>query len=185
MSIGGWTLNNKILVVVDMQNDFIDGVLGTPEAQKIVDKVSEKVDYYRKKHWHIVATVDTHFNNYLDTSEGQHLPVQHCLVNTNGWCVHDSIKDKISYKLTKCKFASDELVFTIMDMLGPSRDGKGYEIEICGLCTDICVIMNTLVLKDHFPEATITVDSQCCAGSTPSRHDAALEVMQSCQIEVV
>ena len=163
----------KTLIVVDMQNDFIDGALGTDEAAAILDNVRAKIENYRKSGYEIIFTRDTHGVNYLDTSEGKKLPVEHCIKGTHGWeiseglCVDgDTIIDKPS--------------FGWMGWSGFQFD----EIEIVGLCTDICVVSNALILKATFPDVPITVDARCCAGVTPATHKAALETMKMCQINV-
>lgn len=171
---------NKVLVVVDMQNDFINGTLGTPEAQSIVDKVVEKIKLYQLVGAKVILTRDTHHENYLQTSEGKKLPVKHCIEGTEGWQVHPKIWECVDgYRfemLNKPSFGSPG----IPSML------RGYdEIEFVGVCTDICVISNVLLAKAHFPEKEISVDASCCAGVTPEKHKAALEIMKSCQIEVI
>lgn len=169
----------KTLIVIDMQNDFIEGALGTAEAKSIVPRVQAKVEAYVAAGDNIIFTRDTHHCNYLNTNEGKHLPVQHCMYNTQGWCIHKDIQsqfgtvilDKFSFGYTEWEAFSD-----LLDVDG---------IEIVGVCTDICVITNALTLKTHYPEVEITVDASCCAGVTPEKHSAALEVMRSCQINVV
>ncbi len=163
----------KTLIVIDMQNDFIDGSLGTKEAITIVPKVKKKIEEYRENKDEIIFTRDTHGENYLETSEGRNLPVKHCIKGTDGWCISSElltdgakIIDKPSFGYTGWnKFAFEE-------------------IEIVGLCTDICVVSNALILKALFPEIKISVDSSCCAGVTPETHKSALDTMKMCQIEV-
>ena len=166
----------KILIVVDMQNDFIDGALGTPEAVKIVPRVKAKIEEYEKNDDPIIFTQDTHFKNYLDTQEGIKLPVPHCITDTYGWEIADGLNDNEHESVLKTTFSC-----TFWDTF----DFEERDIEIVGLCTDICVIANALALKMHFPETPIKVDSTCCAGTTPEAHEAALTVMRSCQIEVI
>ena len=175
----------KILVVVDMQNDFIDGALGTPEAQAIVPNVAAKVAEYSNEDGIIIFTRDTHEENYLDTSEGKHLPVKHCIHQTHGWEISKDVYTPFySYILDKPTFGSVELSGAIGRALR-NRGAWGVEsIELCGVCTDICVISNALILKADYIEVPIIVDSSCCAGVTPAKHEAALEVMRSCQIDV-
>lgn len=177
----------KILVVVDMQNDFITGPLGTPEAMSIVDKVVEKI---RGEEWdRIVCTMDTHDNNYLETQEGKKLPVKHCIIYTDGWRIHEKIDaevEKIHYTkqdiYLKHTFGS---LFAAQLMVPYDTNPEDFEVTLVGVCTDICVISNALLLKAHYPEMKIVVDASCCAGTTPEKHRMALEVMKSCQVDVV
>jgi nicotinamidase-related amidase len=173
----------KILVVVDMQNDFVDGVLGTKEAVGIVDNVVNKIKNYDGK---IIATLDTHYHNYMETLEGKKLPVPHCIRMTNGWLFNEKVADALSkkdYKIVeKQTFGSTKLACEIETIKQIYWD---IEIELCGLCSDICVISNALLLRANFPDITITVDASCCAGVTPEKHKAALEVMESNQIDVI
>ena len=173
----------KILVVVDMQNDFIDGALGTEEALSIVGNVIKKVDSYRRED--VFATRDTHGEDYLETQEGKRLPVMHCVRGTDGWRIRKEISERIDERnvFDKPTFGSVELAKQIEKIAG-SEEG-GIEIEICGLCTDICVISNALLLKAFLPEVRISLDPRCCAGVTPEKHAAAIEAMRSCQIEVI
>ena len=167
----------KALIIIDMQNDFISGSLGTPEAQAIVPKVAEKLKRDSYLDDEIIFTQDTHFDyNYFDTNEGKHLPVRHCIRATYGWFVHPSIDDQEFLHIEKNSFGYIPWKCVL--------DGFD-EIELVGLCTDICVVSNALILKALFPEATITVDASCCAGTTPENHKAALQVMKSCQINVI
>lgn len=172
----------KILIVVDMQNDFIDGALGTKEAELIVDNVVKKINEFEGE---IFVTLDTHYNNYMETSEGKKLPVPHCIKGTNGWNLNDKVNKALmnkKYKIVeKITFGSIDLPNLIKNAVGE----ENMEIEMVGLCTDICVVSNALILKATFPETTILVDSTCCAGVTPDKHKAALETMKSCQINVI
>lgn len=173
----------KILVVVDMQNDFIDGSLGTKEAQAIVPKVVDKINNFEGDL--IIATQDTHYSNYLETNEGKRLPVEHCLYGEPGWDINDDIFNLILGKefrlINKQTFGTNALPNLIsMETLS----NEPLEIELVGLCTDICVVTNALLLKTAFPNALISVDSSCCAGVTPESHEAALTTMKMCQIEV-
>ena len=171
----------KILIVVDMQNDFISMALGTKEAVNIVDNVVNKIISYPSND--IFVTMDTHRGNYLETQEGKMLPVKHCIRDTEGWKLHPSIEQVINHSniYRKSTFSSLSLPIILRNIAN-----KGdIEIEIIGLCTDICVISNALMIKAFIPEVKITVDASCCAGTTPEKHLAALEVMESCQINVV
>ncbi|MEG1757113.1 MAG: isochorismatase family protein [Oscillospiraceae bacterium] len=170
----------KILCVIDMQNEFIDGALGTKEAGMIVDDVCGKIKSYDGE---IVFTRDTHGESYLQTQEGKALAVKHCIVNTNGWDLNEKIKRYAAncVIVDKPTFGSSELPNAISDLAG------GFpieEIELCGLCTDICIISNALILKAFFGEVPIVVDSKLCAGVTVKSHENALEAMKMCQIIV-
>lgn len=163
----------KTLIVVDMQNDFIDMALGTPEAVAIVPKVKAKIERYRDRGDEIIYTRDTHGENYLQTPEGKKLPVPHCIKGTRGWQIADGLYVEGCKIIDKPNFGwpnwKDELL---------------EEVELIGLCTDICVVSNALIIKASFPEATVKVDAACCAGVTPDTHDAALATMKMCQIDV-
>ena len=170
----------KILVGVDMQNDFVDGSLGTKEAVGIVENVVEEIKKYRTED--IFATRDTHPENYLETQEGKHLPVVHCVKNTNGWEINKEVaavlKDaKIIDKLT---FGSKELAEEITKI----AEKEEVEVTLVGLCTDICVVSNALLIKAYLPEISVKVIASCCAGVTPESHEAALTTMKMCQVEV-
>lgn len=168
----------RILVVIDMQNDFIDGSLGTREAEAIVENVKAKISAYPPKA--VYATMDTHGKDYLNTQEGQNLPVAHCIKGTEGWKIRPDIaallKDAKIYE--KPTFGSTALAKDL------KAAGDIEEIELVGLCTDICVASNALLLKAAMPEVKISVDASCCAGVTPEKHAAALETLRSCQINV-
>lgn len=170
------------LIVVDMQKDFVDGALGTAEAVAIVPGVVKKIEAFEGE---IFATLDTHFEDYMQTAEGKNLPVPHCIKGTNGWqldkAVHAALEKKGFTSVEKLTFGSVELPKMISNAAG----GEAFDIELVGLCTDICVVSNALLLKASFPEVPINVDSACCAGVTPDKHAAALETMRSCQIEVI
>ena len=174
-------MKDKILVVIDMQNDFVTGALGTKEAQAIVPNVVAKIKEYKKQGYPVLATMDTHHSNYLQTNEGRHLPIEHCLEDTTGWKLVPEIDPLIRDvdRVRKSQFANYALSRLIM-----IHFQNKCEIELVGVCTDICVVSNALLLKSYKPEATITVDASCCAGTTPEAHEAALKVMKSCQIEV-
>lgn len=171
-----------LLIVIDMQNDFISQALGTPEAQGIVQKVSEKI---RSWEGPVFYTRDTHGKNYLNTAEGKKLPVSHCIKGENGWQLAPEIaacvkpEDKIFDKPT---FGSVELAEAVSAMV---QEAKLSSVTLVGLCTDICVISNALLLKAHLPELPIAVDSSCCAGVTPESHENALKAMTMCQIDIL
>jgi len=171
----------KVLVVVDMQNDFIDGALGTPEAVAIVPRVVEKIGQYDPRN--VYFTRDTHYEDYLDTQEGRNLPVVHCLKDTDGWQLRAEVAAAApgAAVIDKPTFGSNRLAALLM----VERAQRALEIELVGLCTDICVVSNALLLKAAMPEAPITVDASCCAGVTPEKHRAALETMRSCQVRII
>lgn len=172
----------KILIVVDMQKDFVDGALGTKEAAAIVDNVVRKIENFDGD---IIVTYDTHAENYMETREGKNLPVPHCIRGTDGWRLDGKVQtalDKKVYKtIEKPTFGSTELPSYISANYNPCE----IEIELIGLCTDICVVSNALLLKANFLETEISVDSSCCAGVTPESHSAALTTMKMCQVNVI
>lgn len=164
----------KTLLVIDMQNDFIDGALGTAEAQAIVPKVREKITEYYERGDEIIFTRDTHGENYLETPEGKKLPVIHCVKDTKGWEIAEGLLVPGAVVVDKPNFGYPDW-----------KENFFFEtVELVGLCTDICVVSNVLILKAQFPDADISVDSACCAGVTPESHEAALLTMKMCQIEV-
>lgn len=170
----------KLLIVVDMQNDFIDGTLGTKEAQAIMPNVKAKIEEYRNQGYDIIFTRDTHFDTYLCSQEGKKLPVEHCISGTTGWEIAEALcADRVRTMRTIDKLSfgyngwSDYALY------------RFDEIELCGLCTDICVVSNALIIKACVPETPITVDARCCAGVTPETHQAALTTMKMCQINVI
>lgn len=170
----------KLLIVVDMQNDFIDGALGTKEAVGIVDKVKDKIFEYKCNYDPIIFTRDTHGNSYLETQEGKNLPVVHCIYGTHGWEITDKLNTEPFETINKESFGSIYLAEYIKHKYPTVK-----EIELVGLCTDICVISNAMILKAKFPETLITVDASCCAGVTPESHRNALAAMKMCQINVI
>ena len=168
----------KALLVVDMQNDFVTGSLGTKEAQAIVPGVAAKIQENVTVGNDVIFTRDTHSSDYLKTREGENLPVEHCIANTKGWEIIDCLKPYQSICFDKPTFGSVELVKHLVS--------ENYaEIEIIGLCTDICVVSNALLIKAHLPEMKIKVDAACCAGVTPESHKCAIETMKMCQIEMI
>ncbi len=176
----------KILVVVDMQNDFIDGALGTKEAQAIVENVVRKIESYRQDGSLVFATRDTHGENYMETSEGKHLPVPHCIKGTEGWEIRPEIAGALASAgaeiIDKPTFGSEVLAQKLSELAAGRPED--LDIELVGLCTDICVVSNALLLKAKMPEAVIRVDASCAAGVTPESHEAALLTMRMCQVEV-
>ena len=164
----------KTLIVVDMQNDFIDMALGTKEAVAIVPKVKEKIQEYVQNGDEIIFTRDTHTENYLQTPEGKKLPVEHCIKGTKGWQIAEGLYIEGCKIIDKPNFG------------WPHWNEEHFEdVEIIGLCTDICVVSNALIIKATFPDANVKVDSNCCAGVTVETHEAALKTMAMCQIEIV
>ena len=180
----------KVLVVVDMQNDFITGSLGTHEAQAIVPNVKKKIDEAVKNGDFIVFTRDTHLGDYLDSKEGKKLPVEHCIYKTDGWRIRDELLPPFTYEnahiVNKYTFGDYELPDKIRSILWDNSIWNDCaEIELVGLCTDICVVSNALLLKSAFSDDfDISVDATCCAGVTPESHEAALKTMEMCQINV-
>lgn len=169
----------EILIVVDMQNDFIDGALGTDEAKNIVDKVAEIVKGFSGE---VIFTRDTHLDNYMETQEGKNLPVPHCIKGTSGWQLHE----KMEILRTPEMKVFDKPAFGSVE-LGEYLRGKVdvSKVVLVGLCTDICVISNAMIVKANLPEVPVEVVADCCAGVTPESHDNALAAMKMCQIAVV
>ncbi len=170
-------MGQSILVVVDMQNDFITGSLGTREAQAIVGAVRSRIARAEREGWQVVFTRDTHSADYLDTREGQKLPVPHCLRYSSGWEIEPSLRIAGAPVFDKGTFGSVELARYL-------EEAGCTEIELVGVCTDICVISNALLIKAFLPQAAISVDGGCCAGTTPENHEQALRAMAQCQIEI-
>ena len=169
----------NVLVVVDMQNDFIDMALGTKEAVEIVPRVKKKIENFKGT---VLFTRDTHENWYLDTQEGRNLPVSHCIRGTKGWEIRAELDAlRKTEPIDKDTFGSTDLGETLVAMNEEEEVGS---ITLVGLCTDICVISNALLLKAFLPETVITVDALCCAGVTPESHENALKAMSVCQIKI-
>ena len=164
----------KTLIVVDMQNDFIDMALGTKEAVAIVPKVKAKIEEYAENGDEIIFTRDTHSENYLETPEGRKLPVPHCIKGTEGWKIAEGLYVEGSKIIDKPNFGWPNW-----------KEETLEDVELIGLCTDICVVSNALIIKAQFPEASVKVDASCCAGVTPETHNAALATMKMCQIELL
>ena len=170
-----------LLIVVDIQNDFVDGALGTAEAVSIIENAAKKIREYDD----IFVTYDTHYENYMDTAEGAKLPVPHCIKGTSGWELNNTITEALSGKkytaVEKITFGSVGLPELIKQTVGD----EDFDITLIGLCTDICVVSNALILKANFPEKEVYVDAACCAGVTPESHNAALTTMKMCQVNVI
>ena len=167
----------RLLIVVDMQNDFIDGALGSAQAEGIVPNVSGKIASYKNTGGDIIFTRDTHDDNYMETQEGKMLPVPHCIKGTHGHSIADGLDSDGWEVIDKPSFGSLELAERVA--------ARNYdEVELCGLCTDICVVSNALILKARLPETVIKVDASCCAGVTIEGHKAALATMKMCQVNV-
>lgn len=188
----------KILIVVDMQNDFIDGALGSPMAEAIVDNVAKKIHEYSDNDDIILFTRDTHYSSdYLETEEGRNLPVKHCIISTHGWMIKDGLLEQADackwhkpWVVSKPTFGADNLIEVLRYKSSDTTDsdseyGNGITIELVGLCTDICVISNAVIAKTALPNAHIVVDAACCAGVTPESHDTAIKAMQAFMVEVV
>lgn len=188
----------KILVVIDMQNDFITGVLGTPEARVIVPKVVDKIK--AKNYDLLIATQDTHLDDYEEYREGRYLPVKHCVQNTWGYEIVNDISE-ILWGVNPLRIIMDKFNFAlegnlwegIVNVLNDflymyvplSYQGEDLEFEFCGVATNICVVSNAFAIRQAFPEAEITIDASCCAGTTPEAHKAALMTMKSCQMNII
>ena len=169
-------MEKKVLIVVDMQNDFISGSLGSVQAQAIVPRVQEKIEAYLSRGDQVIFTRDTHDDTYLQTEEGKHLPVQHCQKGTSGWEIPKELDRNFCLHIDKPNFGWQHW---------QKQNLEDAEMELVGLCTDICVVSNALLLKTFYPENPITVDASCCAGVTPESHRAALETMKMCQIQII
>jgi nicotinamidase-related amidase len=168
----------KLLIVVDMQNDFITGALGSDMAQAILPDVRAKIEAYKQAGDAVLYTRDTHQKNYLETQEGKFLPVAHCIEGTSGHMIADGLDVSDCEIFDKPTFGSLELAKLV-------ATGEYDEVELCGLCTDICVVSNALILKAQLPETKVSVDARCCAGVTEESHKAALLTMKMCQVNVV
>lgn len=164
----------KTLIVVDMQKDFIDGALGTKEAVAIVDNVKAKIAEYQANGDEIIYTRDTHQADYMSTNEGKYLPVEHCIEGTEGWQIWGGLEVTGATVVNKPTFGYLNW-----------KDYNLEEVELIGLCTDICVVSNALIIKALYPEIRVMVDASCCAGVTPESHSAALLTMKMCQVEVI
>ena len=175
-----------LLVVVDMQADFVTGALGSPEARAIVPAVAQRIRRAREEGTRVLFTLDTHAPDYLSTREGRFLPVLHCVKDTPGWQLVPELAAERTLDMAlieKPTFGSTALAHLVARQ-AKVPGGAGMVIELCGVCTDICVVSNALLLKAALPEAELVVDSRLCAGVTPDKHAAALETMRSCQIDV-
>lgn len=171
----------KILIVVDMQKDFVDGALGTPEAVAIIPSVLSEIAKYEKRD--VIATRDTHLSSYLQTREGRYLPVEHCIKDTAGWEIHSAVAHALEgcRIIDKPTFGSTELCALITEM----AENDEIEVTLIGLCTDICVVSNAMLIKAALPEIDVRVVASACAGVTPESHEAALATMRLCQIDVI
>ena len=171
----------QFLIVVDMQKDFVSGALGSAEAQAIVPSVAARIRAFDGE---IIVTYDTHEQDYLDTREGRFLPVPHCIRDTDGWQLDDAVAEALSDRaytvVEKPTFGAVTLPEVVEQLAGEEE----FSVELIGLCTDICVVSNAMLLKAAFPEADMTVDASCCAGVSPASHQAALTTMACCQITV-
>lgn len=189
----------RFLIVVDCQHDFIDGSLGSEDAKnRVLPNVVKKVKEYKDNGDYVIFTRDTHFENYLETFEGKHLPVEHCIEGTEGWKIHEDLlslygrgvdnspRVGIINKHTFGSLVAKGMEPTLSSLLFTSLgNNEEFELEFCGLCTDICVVSNALIMRAICPDVRIVVDSSCCGGTSSGAHEAALTVMKSCQIEII
>ncbi len=169
---------SRYLIVVDVQKDFVDGALGTKEAVTIIPKVKEKLKEYREKGDKIIFTRDTHTADYMSTNEGKYLPVEHCIEGTDGWQIYEGL-------ITEGAEIINKPTFGYLGWGEHIEKVENLSIELIGLCTDICVVSNALILKAQYPEARIIVDSSACAAVTPETHNSAIATMKMCQIEII
>ena len=170
---------SKLLIVVDMQNDFIDGALGTKEAIAIVPNVKKKIEEFDGR---VIFTRDTHFDNYLETQEGKNLPVKHCIKGTEGWQIRSELDVlRKNDAIDKVTFGSAELGQKLLEL---DNEEKIDSITVVGLCTDICVISNVMIAKAFLPEVPIIVDAKCCAGVSVETHENALKALEVCQVKI-
>lgn len=175
----------KVLVCVDLQNDFCSpkGSLANPAAENIITPIKERIAVARQNKEMVIFTQDTHDTDYLETLEGQKLPVEHCIYGTEGWEIVDELKDEAALCVLKPTFMGFDLISRIETVAAAMNED--VEIEICGVCTDICVISNLLMLRGAFPNSTIKINRNLCAGTTKEKHEMALEIAKSCMIEVI
>lgn len=173
----------KILVCVDCQVDFTTGALANPIAEKRVPAIKERVAAARENHEMIIFTQDTHMEDYMDTLEGEKLPIEHCIYQTEGWEIVKELKDEAALCVLKPTFGSFDLIDRVVAFRNAFNED--VEIELCGFCTDICVVSNAILLRAAMPNTRITVNERLCAGTTKKNHEAALAVMRSCQIDVI
>lgn len=171
----------QFLIVVDMQKDFVDGALGTAEAQTIVPAVAEKIRGFDGE---IIVTYDTHEDDYMTTREGRFLPVPHCIRDTEGWQLNDAVAEALADRAYTVVEKPTFGAVTLPEVVEQLAGDEDFAVELVGLCTDICVVSNAMLLKANFPEADMTVDAACCAGVTPASHQAALTTMACCQITI-
>ena len=173
----------KILIAVDLQKDFVDGALGTAEAVKIIPSAKKKIEEFSGDR--LFITYDTHYSDYMNTLEGKKLPVPHCIEGTEGHALNSEIAKAVAKKPHTDIIKNTFGTFEIAEALKKEYPKEELKIELIGLCTDICVLSNAIILRAEFPNAEISVDAACCAGVTPEKHCAALEAMSSCQIDII
>ena len=178
-------INGNTLFVIDMQKDFVDGSLGSKEAEAIVDNVVKKINEYKDINANIYVTLDTHYDNYLETHEGKNLPVKHCIKGTDGWKLNDKVRKALDSYPNVTYIEKDTFGYDGWKDEFNENNPVDIPVEFVGLCTDICVISNILVFKASYKNTDIFVDANCCAGVTPEAHEAALKVLESCQVKVI
>ena len=173
----------RVLVIVDAQVDFVTGALANPDAVATIPSIKKRIEDTRENHEMVIFTQDTHMENYMDTLEGEKLPVEHCVYQTEGWEIVEELRDEATLCVLKPTFGSFDLIDRVVSFRNAFNED--IEIELCGFCTDICVCSNALLLRAAMPNARISVNSGLCAGTTKENHEAALAVMRSCQIDVI
>lgn len=173
----------KVLIVVDAQVDFVTGALASATAKATIPSIKKRIEEARDNHEMVVFTQDTHMEDYMDTLEGEKLPVEHCIYQTEGWEIVEELRDEAALCVLKPTFGSFDLIDRVVAFRNAFNEEA--EIEFCGFCTDVCVVSNALLLRAAMPNARITVNSELCAGTTKENHEAALAVMRSCQIDVI
>ena len=173
----------KVLVIIDMQKDLCSGTLANPAAAALIPAIKERILDARKNNEMVIFTQDTHMEDYMSTLEGEKLPVEHCIYQTEGWEIVDELKDEAALCILKPTFMGFDLISRIETVAAAMNES--VEIEVCGVCTDICIISNLLMLRGAFPNSIIKINQNLCAGTSKEKHEMALEIAKSCMIEVI